>query len=178
MLCLKIMLDGSTEITPPRRITLNMMTKKPICLALAVSAALVAAAVPASAAIVITEVDPYGSNPSSNGYSADWFELTNTGTYGRQHRRRHHDRQPRVERFGHHHQPVQHRHDFGRQHRQGRRGTDDRRRRDVSVAAGSIGDFPREHQQCRWVDRADRQFPIGVVRQQGACECGGRRLRR
>jgi hypothetical protein len=33
----------------------------------------------ASAAIVITEVDPYGSN-GSDGYSADWFELTNTGT--------------------------------------------------------------------------------------------------
>jgi hypothetical protein len=68
-----------SEFTPPRRITINMMTKKPFCLALAVSAALVAAAVPASAAIVITEVDPYGSNPS-DGYSADWFELTNTGT--------------------------------------------------------------------------------------------------
>jgi lamin tail-like protein len=33
----------------------------------------------ASAAIVITEVDPYGSN-SSDGYAADWFELTNTGS--------------------------------------------------------------------------------------------------
>jgi hypothetical protein len=33
----------------------------------------------ASAAIVITEVDPYGSN-GSDGYSEDWFELTNTGT--------------------------------------------------------------------------------------------------
>lgn len=33
----------------------------------------------ASAAIVITEVDPYGSSPS-DGYSEDWFELTNTGT--------------------------------------------------------------------------------------------------
>jgi hypothetical protein len=31
----------------------------------------------ASAALVITEVDPYGSSAS---YSADWFELTNTGT--------------------------------------------------------------------------------------------------
>ena len=56
-----------------------MITTKPICLALAISAALMAAAVPASAAIVITEVDPYGSN-GSDGYSADWFELTNTGT--------------------------------------------------------------------------------------------------
>lgn len=33
----------------------------------------------AAAAVVITEVDPYGSNVS-DGYSADWFELTNTGT--------------------------------------------------------------------------------------------------
>ncbi len=33
----------------------------------------------ASAAIVVTEVDPYGSN-GSDGYSEDWFELTNTGT--------------------------------------------------------------------------------------------------
>jgi hypothetical protein len=33
----------------------------------------------AAAAVVITEVDPFGSN-SSDGYSADWFELTNTGT--------------------------------------------------------------------------------------------------
>ncbi len=33
----------------------------------------------ASAAIVISEVDPYGSN-GSDGYSEDWFELTNTGT--------------------------------------------------------------------------------------------------
>lgn len=33
----------------------------------------------ASASIVITEVDPFGSDPST-GYSADWFELTNTGT--------------------------------------------------------------------------------------------------
>lgn len=56
-----------------------MIMKKPICLALAVSAALMAATVPASAAIVITEVDPYGSN-GSDGYGADWFELTNTGT--------------------------------------------------------------------------------------------------
>ena len=79
LLCLKIMLDGSTKITPSRRITLDLIKKKPICLALAVSAALMAAALPASAAIVITEVDPYGSN-GSDGYSADWFELTNTGT--------------------------------------------------------------------------------------------------
>ncbi len=56
-----------------------MMTKKPICLAFAVSAALMATALPASAAIVISEVDPYGSN-GTDGYSADWFELTNTGT--------------------------------------------------------------------------------------------------
>src|ERR1700744_5057251 len=44
-----------------------------------VAGALVAAAHTASAAIVITEVDPYGSN-GSDGYSEDWFELTNTGT--------------------------------------------------------------------------------------------------
>ncbi len=33
----------------------------------------------ASAQVVITEVDPYGSN-GSDGYSADWFEVTNTGS--------------------------------------------------------------------------------------------------
>ena len=33
----------------------------------------------ALAQVVVSEVDPYGSN-STNGYSADWFELTNTGT--------------------------------------------------------------------------------------------------
>jgi hypothetical protein len=41
--------------------------------------AFAAAASSASAAIVITEVDPFGSN-GSDGYSEDWFELTNTGT--------------------------------------------------------------------------------------------------
>jgi hypothetical protein len=79
LLCLKIMLGGSAKNSPLSRITLNMITKKPICLALAVSAALLATALPASAALVITEVDPYGSSGSS-GYGADWFELTNTGT--------------------------------------------------------------------------------------------------
>jgi len=44
-----------------------------------VAGALAAAAHSASASIVVTEVDPFGSN-GSNGYSADWFELTNTGT--------------------------------------------------------------------------------------------------
>jgi hypothetical protein len=44
-----------------------------------VAGALVAAAHGASAAVVITEVDPFGSN-GSDGYSEDWFELTNTGT--------------------------------------------------------------------------------------------------
>jgi len=33
----------------------------------------------AAAQIVITEVDPFGSNKNT-GYVADWFELTNTGT--------------------------------------------------------------------------------------------------
>jgi hypothetical protein len=32
----------------------------------------------ASAAVVVTEVDPFGSN-GGDGYKADWFELTNTG---------------------------------------------------------------------------------------------------
>ncbi len=41
--------------------------------------ATVALADNASAQVVISEVDPYGSS-SSSGYSADWFELTNTGT--------------------------------------------------------------------------------------------------
>jgi len=44
-----------------------------------VAGALIAAAHGASAAVVITEVDPFGSN-GSDGYSEDWFELTNTGT--------------------------------------------------------------------------------------------------
>jgi hypothetical protein len=44
-----------------------------------VAGALVAAAHSASASVVITEVDPFGSN-GSDGYSEDWFELTNTGT--------------------------------------------------------------------------------------------------
>jgi hypothetical protein len=43
-----------------------------------VAGALAAAAHGASASIVITEVDPFGSN-GSDGYSADWIELTNTG---------------------------------------------------------------------------------------------------
>ena len=47
-------------------------------LSLAVMGVLMAAAGSASAAIVITEVDPFGSN-GSDGYSQDWFELTNTG---------------------------------------------------------------------------------------------------
>jgi hypothetical protein len=42
-----------------------------------VAGALAAVAQSASAAVVITEIDPFGSN-GSNGYSADWFELTNT----------------------------------------------------------------------------------------------------
>jgi Lamin Tail Domain len=41
--------------------------------------AFAAAANGASAAMLITEVDPYGSN-TSDGYSADWFEVTNTGS--------------------------------------------------------------------------------------------------
>ena len=55
----------------------NTLTSNIKKLLLAAVAALVAGN--ASAAVVITEVDPYGSN-GSDGYSADWFELTNTGT--------------------------------------------------------------------------------------------------
>jgi hypothetical protein len=44
-----------------------------------VAGALVAAAHSASAAVIVSEVDPFGSN-GSDGYSADWFELTNTGS--------------------------------------------------------------------------------------------------
>src|ERR1700722_3182224 len=44
-----------------------------------VAGALVAAAHSASAAVIVSEVDPFGSN-GNDGYSADWFELTNTGT--------------------------------------------------------------------------------------------------
>lgn len=50
---------------------------KNLLLAAAVIVSAVAAG-NASAALVVTEVDPYGSN-GSDGYSADWFELTNTG---------------------------------------------------------------------------------------------------
>jgi hypothetical protein len=42
-------------------------------------AVLVTSAQLASAAVIITEVDPFGSN-GSDGYSEDWFELTNTGS--------------------------------------------------------------------------------------------------
>jgi Lamin Tail Domain len=51
---------------------------KVICAAMYVGA-LAAAADSASAAMIITEVDPFGSN-SGDGYSADWFEVTNTGS--------------------------------------------------------------------------------------------------
>jgi hypothetical protein len=44
-----------------------------------VAAALAAAANGASASVVISEVDPFGSN-GKTGYVADWFELTNTGS--------------------------------------------------------------------------------------------------
>lgn len=50
---------------------------KRLLLSAAATVALVAGH--ASAQIVITEVDPYGSN-GSDGYSADWFELTNIGS--------------------------------------------------------------------------------------------------
>lgn len=47
--------------------------------AVLVAGALALAAQSASASIIISEVDPFGSN-GSDGYSADWFELTNTGS--------------------------------------------------------------------------------------------------
>lgn len=50
---------------------------KIICAAVC-AGAIAAAATSASAAIIVTEVDPFGSN-GSDGYSEDWFELTNTG---------------------------------------------------------------------------------------------------
>lgn len=56
---------------------MKSMKMKNLLLASALAAAVVATN--ASAGILITEVDPYGSN-GSDGYSADWFELTNTGT--------------------------------------------------------------------------------------------------
>ena len=46
---------------------------------LSVAAAVATLPIPAHAAIVISQVDPYGSSASS-GYGADWFVLTNTGT--------------------------------------------------------------------------------------------------
>jgi hypothetical protein len=44
-----------------------------------VAGCFVALASSASAAIIISEVDPSGSSSTSNTYNADWFELTNTG---------------------------------------------------------------------------------------------------
>jgi hypothetical protein len=56
-----------------------MKLKSPRVLgAILAAGALCALAQSATAGIVITEVDPYGSAGGS-GYSADWFELTNTG---------------------------------------------------------------------------------------------------
>jgi len=49
-----------------------------LCVAF-IAGALAAGTDIAAAGIVITEVDPYGSN-SKDGYAADWFELTNTST--------------------------------------------------------------------------------------------------
>jgi len=57
---------------------MNVLRKHPFIGAISL-AGLALASLGASAAIVITEVDPYGSN-SADGYSEDWFELTNTGT--------------------------------------------------------------------------------------------------
>jgi hypothetical protein len=51
---------------------------KVICAAMYMATFAVAAN-SASAAIIITEVDPFGSN-TGDGYSEDWFELTNTGS--------------------------------------------------------------------------------------------------
>jgi hypothetical protein len=51
---------------------------KVICAAMYVGA-LAIAANSASAEMIITEVDPFGSN-TGDGYSADWFEVTNTGS--------------------------------------------------------------------------------------------------
>jgi len=56
-----------------------MSTARSKSLSLVIAGVLMAAAGSAPAAIVITEVDPFGSN-GSDGYSQDWFELTNTGT--------------------------------------------------------------------------------------------------
>jgi Lamin Tail Domain/PEP-CTERM motif len=55
-----------------------MSTARTKSLSLVIAGVLMAAAGSASAGIVISEVDPFGSN-GSDGYSADWFELTNTG---------------------------------------------------------------------------------------------------
>ncbi|HUI59057.1 MAG TPA: lamin tail domain-containing protein [Steroidobacteraceae bacterium] len=58
-----------------------MQTRQSIRTRLAVLAAVAAAALAAqtaSAAIIISEVDPSGSSDSA--YGADWFELTNTGS--------------------------------------------------------------------------------------------------
>jgi hypothetical protein len=52
---------------------------KRLLLAATVTAAMAAGQAFAASNIVITEVDPFGSN-ATDGYSADWFELTNKGT--------------------------------------------------------------------------------------------------
>jgi hypothetical protein len=49
------------------------------CFLSVIAAACAFASSSASAAILITEVDPAGSS-STSGYAADWFEVTNTGS--------------------------------------------------------------------------------------------------
>lgn len=55
---------------------MNKFNRKGLLLAVALAGGVLSAA-SASAAIVISEVDPSGS--SNTAYSADWFEITNTG---------------------------------------------------------------------------------------------------
>jgi Lamin Tail Domain len=56
---------------------MNSSATQKLCICLATGAAFAALAQSASAAVVISEIDPYGSSAT---YAADWFELTNTGS--------------------------------------------------------------------------------------------------
>jgi hypothetical protein len=56
---------------------MNSSAARRACISLASCTIIAALAQSASAAVVITEVDPAGSSAS---YAADWFELTNTGS--------------------------------------------------------------------------------------------------
>jgi Lamin Tail Domain/PEP-CTERM motif len=73
--------EDSPELQPNFHTFLSTLFMKSFKLALAVLAAslFTALAAPANAAIIISEVAPWGSSATSP-YLTDWFELTNTGS--------------------------------------------------------------------------------------------------